>query len=312
MLICTSRKQTKFERFYASQVFLLSLYSINIVMKQLCFLIFHILIGCLHAQTTKMWVIDSLTHTPIEGITMFSERDFFYSDSNGLIQPKVTQNGLIWFKRLDYEQKWLDYKSDMDTILMVRKNYFLNDVEISAKLPEHETIEIGYYHDGKFLKNTAIYNSLCIIAVYVPSYNEKCFVDKILLSIKSRKFAENYTVYLYEPDSIGKPGKVLYQKNIIADSLKKEGVLDVRDLNIKIPNTGIFIGLENTKVYNYDIHNPLLGMGVRYEYTEKVNTDLTYILFKGFVDSSKNNIWVTGSSSLLGAPCFGLEVYQKY
>lgn len=281
-------------------------------MKYFLLLIFSLLFGHFYSQTTKIWVIDSLTLAPIEGITMFSEHDFFYSDSNGLIQPKVTQNGLIWFKRMDYEQKWLDYKSDMDTILMVRKNYFLNDVEISAKLPEHKTIEIGYYHDGNFLKKTTIHNNLCIIAVYVPSYIENCFVDKILLSIASRKFAENYTVYLYEPDSIGKPGKVLYQKNIIVDSLKKEGILDVRDLNIKIPNTGIFIGLENTKVYNYDIHNPLLGLGVRYEYTEKINTDLTYILFKGFVDVSKNNIWVTGSGSILGAPCFGLEVYQKY
>ncbi|MEO9258431.1 MAG: hypothetical protein ABI207_08615 [Crocinitomicaceae bacterium] len=278
-------------------------------MKYFLLLIFSLLFGHYYSQTTKIWVIDSLTLAPIEGITMFSEHDFFYSDSNGLIQPKVIQNGLIWFKRLDYEQKWLDYKSDMDTIMMVKKNYLLNDVEVISKSIEDKTFEIGYYHKGDFIKKTVIDNNLCIIAVYVPPNRKNDFIDKILLSIKSRKFAEDYTVYLFEPDSTGKPGTILYQRNIIVNSLKKEGILDIRDLNIKIPNTGIFIGLENTKIYDYDDQNPIFGMGVMYEYTEKINTDLRYILFKGFVDASKNNVW----TPLFGhkTPCFGLDVYQK-
>lgn len=278
-------------------------------MKYICLFLFSLTLRFDYAQTAKIWVIDSLTHEPIEGVAMFSEMEFFYSNLNGLIQAKVNQNGLIWFKRLDYVQKWLEYDSGMDTILMVRKTSFLNEVEVSNKLTENKTVEIGYYHDGGFPKRRNICNNLCILAVYIPSYHKNVFIDKILLNIKSKKFAEDYTVYLYEPDSIGKPGKVLYKKNIIVDSLKKEGIINVRDLSIQVPNTGIFVGLENTKIYDYE-HIRILGKGVRYVYTEKINADLTYVMSKDpKINPKAKNKWISFNN--MPTPCFGLEVYQK-
>ena len=116
-------------------------------------------------------------------------------------------------------------------------------------------------------------------------------------------------VYLYEPDLKGMPGKVLYQQRFVADSLKKEGIIDVSHLNIKVPNKGIFIGLENTKKYNFDELHPMLGMGVRFEYIESKGANLSFVLLKDLTDVSKNNNWFP--SLLDEIPCFGLQVYQK-
>jgi hypothetical protein len=275
-------------------------------MKYFFIILFTLILNNVSSQTKRILVFDSLTHTPISNVLMKSHKVNLFSNINGEINLGNRSFDSISLTHSCCFNKNIKFNLLIDTIFLQRKPQELAEITVKSNL-NYELFDIGYYNIGKQFNNIGILNFASTIAVFVPCNEEDIYIDKILLSIKSRQHAESYGVYLYQADSLGQPGEVLYKKKIMVDSLKKEGIINVRDLSIKIPENGIFIGLENFNIY--DIENT--DTGLRFNNSD-IYTNKIYISFK---DPKINTVkaWhpINNSSEINMSPRFGLRVYRK-
>lgn len=193
------------------------------------------------SQSKKIWILDSLTHKPVYDVLVHTSEGNFYSNLKGFIIVDSSFAETIQLIHTDYKTKVVILTSSFDTLYLVKNPFLLEEVNIIQQKEPH-FIDIGYYNRSLFNHGSFI-NNLCILAVSIPYSDTETYINKILLRIKAREHSEDYNVYLYQPDSTGKPGRILYKKNIIVDSLKKEGIINVQDLDIKMPENGIFVGL---------------------------------------------------------------------
>lgn len=281
-------------------------------MKYIYFLFFLFISITGFCQSKKIWILDSITKKPISDVLFHSSKGDFFSSLKGEVIVNKNFSETVHLQHLGYKIKDIQFTPALDTLFLIKQAYKLGEVNITQQKQPHY-FEIGYYNSGtSFFKKRTLVNNLCILAVYIPYTVKSTYINEILLSIKSRKYAEAYNVYLYQPDSTGKPGKVMYKKYIIVDSLKKEGVINIRDLDIQLPKNGIFVGLENLKIYDYETHHPLSGMGIRFEYSKEIDRGKVYILLKN-PKLNLPKIWLPEEikPNTHRVPCFGLQVYHK-
>lgn len=255
-------------------------------------------------------VMDSLTRKPIPSAKLFSDNGVFYSDSVGCFKNLELKKGMIWFNKIGYVKRWVDYKGDTDTVYLMRDKYFLEEYEVTDQLPKNKTYEIGYHKEKHFFRNTFTMYQKSIIAVYVPFRNSNSEIDKIFLEYRKLKENQQAIVYLFDVDREGKPGNVIFSKTIMKGDLKKKGVIDIEDGSISIPQEGVFIGIENLKSIPYDVYkNNPSDYGIKIHCTEKIKSQLTYLMYKDLDEESRNNKWakyIVGDENF--TPCFGLEM----
>ena len=92
--------------------------------------------------------------------------------------------------------------------------------------------------------------------------------------------------------------------------MKEDGIIDVRQLKIKIPEKGIIIGLENTKIYNL-ADNILKGKySLIIDFTHTTEPTKLYIYHQDPKYNSDEE-WIGPKNTSTEIPCFGLQVYQK-
>lgn len=279
-------------------------------MKKSLFIICIFFCLSLNAQERIILVVDSLTNLPITDVLLIIDQNNYYSNLKGEVYLKKTFKDSAICIHPKYDSRLITEVFTKDTIFLSPKPLLLEEIIVSAK-PKISTYHLGYYDVKERFKNSGLFNEYSILATFIPNSYESVYIEKVLLSLKSKKYSESYNVYLFELDSLGKPGKILYKQNIIVDSLKEEGVIDISKLKIKLPEKGVFVGLENLKIY--DLENKILfgEVGVRFDFTEKYEDTQTYILLN---DMNKNpkSIWIEfiGPHEYF-TPCFGLQVYQK-
>lgn len=262
-----------------------------------------------YTQGNKIWILDSLTQKPISNVLVQFNNKNFYSNSLGNVI--INRLDTLKLSHEGYITKLIFQIPKKDTLFLVKKPHLFDEVEIITP-KKHDFYKVGYYKEGEFLfKNWTIINNYCISAVYIPNTAKNIFISKVLLKIKTKRGAKNYNVYLYKPDSLGLPGKVVFKKNIVVDSLQKEGVIDIKSLNINMPKNGIFIGLENLKKYDFGEH-PIIKKGVNIEYTNKYDNSKVYIFLQNSAINPKRK-WMNYNKALSSHQtfCFGLEVYHK-
>lgn len=264
-----------------------------------------------NAQSKQIVVVDALTKWPISNVLIQSEKGNLYTGLTGKVLYHREFSDSIYFSHPRYFSKSVLDTGLIDTVYLVPLPKLLNEISITAE-PIIKPFDIGYYNFKKRVKNGEMINNYAIVAVFVLNTNQNVYVESIIMNLHARKYSESYNVYLFEPDSLGKPGKIIYQQHIVVDSLKEEGVINIHQLKIKVPENGVFIGLENLKIYDYGNEFNLLGKGVRYDYTDNIDTSHTYIFLQE-KHLNPNGFWINhiGPNGVNRTPCFGLKVYRR-
>ncbi|WP_107037525.1 hypothetical protein [Brumimicrobium mesophilum] len=262
------------------------------------------------SQIKRILVLDSLTLAPISQVLILSQKDTLLSSSKGEIIIKNYSSDLISLFHFNYFPKFIQYDSKIDTVFMQRKPQEIEEMIIKP-YSSYELFDIGYFNiRNKSKSKSALINS-SILTVFIPYHSQNTFVGEILLELKRKQHAENYGVYLYEPDSMGLPSKILYHRKISVDSLKKEGVIKVGGQNIRVPENGIFIGLESFSAI--DELDSMNNEGINFNSTARIEKSKSYIFITKNDKIKLDKIWHP-FESVFGSditPCFGLRVYQK-
>jgi len=204
------------------------------------------LIGFVSFAQTKGVVKDSLSGNPIAYVSVWVENENIgtTAEENGEFKISVNdKNKNLVFSVLGYERKVVK-ASDAGIVLMAPTALELNEVIIVNK-KENRQLEIGKIKklaeafdkgprlDAKFFP-------------YQESYKKTKWIQKVTILTDSRIDNSTIKMHLYEVGENGYPGKELLSKDFII-TLEKgihENKIDLSDLNLEMPETGIFVAFE--------------------------------------------------------------------
>ena len=204
------------------------------------------LIGFVSFAQTKGVVKDSLSGNPIAYVSVWVENENIgtTAEENGEFKISVNdKNKNLVFSVLGYERKVVK-ASDAGIVLMAPTALELNEVVIVNK-KENRQLEIGKIKklaeafdkgprlDAKFFP-------------YQESYKKTKWIQKVTILTDSRIDNSTIKMHLYEVGENGYPGKELLSKDFII-TLEKgihENKIDLSDLNLEMPETGIFVAFE--------------------------------------------------------------------
>lgn len=277
-------------------------------MKHILSILFLAITNILLAQNKQLHVVDSLTQMPIAGVELQSGKSIVVSNAQGVFNlGKLTQESFTINHDCCFEKK-VRYHDGMDTIYLQRKPQLIEEITINSDFT-HPLSELGYYNMRKKKKLNGSLSNSSVLVVFMPYSKENTYINRILLDINSRQSAANYGVKLYEADSTGMPGKLIYQQKIEVGTLKKEGIIEVRDEQLTIPENGLYIGLENFISTQAGEQSEI---GVKFHYTEAIDSSRTYITLNS-KQTNAETIWIPieSFSGNKMTPFFSLEVYQK-
>ncbi|WP_296146243.1 carboxypeptidase-like regulatory domain-containing protein [uncultured Flavobacterium sp.] len=195
---------------------------------------------------TKGVVKDSLTGSPISYVSVWVENENIgtTSEENGEFSINVNdKNKNLIFSVLGYQRKVLKV-SDAGVVLMAPASLELNEVFIVNK-KESRQLEIGKIKklaeafdkgprlDAKFFP-------------YSEAYKKTKWIQKVTILTDSKIDNSTIKLHLYEVGENGYPGKELLAKDFII-SIERgihENKIDLSDLNLEMPQNGIFVAFE--------------------------------------------------------------------
>lgn len=182
----------------------------------------------------------------LKGSSTDEEGRFFLDLPTSYLQKKLHISSLgfkdtIVDAQLIYTSKRFD---------MVEESFELDEVVVSESFSDSDVLNpIGSY---SLISGFSSSSTPWVLAVYFPNIGEqKKYVDKLTVFIKkSENFKRSHAKFrfrVYDVDPITKkPNKNLLRESIVLEhDVEKEFVsLDISTLQIKIPQEGIYIGLE--------------------------------------------------------------------
>lgn len=262
-------------------------------MRLLLFLFFSLSIS---AQV-KGVIKDSISGKPIPFVNVWVENENIgtSSEENGefVINAKDKTKNLI-FSVLGYEKKIVK-ASEASVVNLNPKSYQLDEILI-AKRYETKIIEIG---KSKTSVYQAFDNGPKIDVKYFPflsKYKKTRYIRQVTVETDSKIEDATVKIHFYSVDVNGYPGEELIHKDFIV-SVKK-GVIknsfDVTDLNLRIPKTGLFVGVEKILIEKNKIETQVTDFNTNTTSIKK--TYFPYILYnfeeKEFLFSFSGGKWM--------------------
>ena len=253
-------------------------------MNTVKFLILFLTINLSYAQTIKGVVKDSITGKSIAfANVVLKNGKGTYTNEFGNFELKIKNinNGTLKISTIGYQSRILPTTSFTTDgtleILLQPEIENLDEVIISSKIIKYgERDVLGEKRDGN-MGVTSLIGYETTVLIENPK-NRTGKVNGVYIQLKKRKDAEyvaTFNLKFYEFDSItNSPGKLLYHENLYVQPKNKKYKLwvDVKDLGILFPESGICLGVEmvNTsgKVKKYAYFGP------RYRYTFTEEKDL--------------------------------------
>lgn len=244
--------------------------------KILNFLLFAVLFSNLsNSQTLKGILADRDTKKPLELATVFLKESGYtvFSDSEGKFSIDIgdNKNAKLVISSIGYEDlvvnliDYLNDKTNSGTFFLVPKTEKLEEVVIPPKIIDYSWAKTISSKRKPVMGFSFQFGTEKVRLIQNP-YFKKGKIKKVILSLnkvtKDRKqpkweidYVTAYSVKFYEYDVKNqKPGKELYDKNIIVEPGNKSQnfEIDVDFLNIPFPKKGVCVGIEyvNTRYVN--------------------------------------------------------------
>lgn len=261
--------------------------------QKFCFLVLVLSSFCCKSQV-KGVVVDSLG-APIPYVSIFVENEnkTTTSEENGTFSIDVLAKARLIFSALGYEKR-IVLASESSKVVLKSVVFDLLDVVIK-KAKKEKNLEIGKVTHSLL---EAFDTGPKIEAKFFPfekQYIKTKWIKKIMLFTDSPIEGASLKLHLYSVDKNGFPGEELLTKDLIV-SLKK-GIFrhqfDVYDLNIEMPESGIFVAFEKMRIEKNKVEKIITNSqtgSVRTEvtYAPKV---LCYMVKKPFSFSYSGGIW---------------------
>lgn len=230
------------------------------------------LVGFQVFAQTKGVVVDSLG-TPIPYVSIFVENEnkTTTSEENGTFSIQVGPNAQLIFSALGYERKTVAALKASKVVLK-QNVYDLDDVVIK-KPTSPKTMEIGHVSNALL---EAFDTGPKIDAKFFPyesKYRKTKWIKKIKLFTDSPIEQASIKLHLYAVGPDGFPGEELLNQDLIVHL--KKGIFrhqfDIYDLNIEMPENGIFIAFEKMRIERNKVEKIITDAQ-----TGTVRTEVTY------------------------------------
>lgn len=214
------------------------------------------------AQTKGIVVDESGKPIPYVNIWVENENIGTTSEENGQFSIITGENKILVFSAIGFET--LKAKlNESGKVVLKSVSYQLDEVVIKNRIRKDQ-IEIGKYKKGNIKLYYGAGIQPTIIAKFIAlsqDIKKHPFIDNISFLTLSDINNAKIKVRFYEVASDGSPG-LDYSDDIIIVSVKsgkQNNTIDLRDKNIIIPNSGLFIAFEwmiieeNKYTYEYTI-----------------------------------------------------------
>jgi hypothetical protein len=196
------------------------------------------------AQTKGVVVDESGKPIPYVNIWVENENIGTTSEENGEFSIAASANKNLIFSILGFEKRIIK-ASDVSNVIMKAVSFQLDEVVIARHF-ETKKIEIGQINNSVL---EAFDNGPRIDVKFFPyeaAYKKTKFIKKVSILTDSRIDNSTVKIHFYKADANGFPGEELLTRDYIVNIQK--GVVrngfDLTDLNLKMPKTGLFIGIE--------------------------------------------------------------------
>ena len=214
------------------------------------------LIGLLIIQTSSLFsqktgiVIDELTNKPIPyvNIHISGTQIGFTTNQNGEFSIDTNQADTAVFSAVGYYIKRFPIELIPDKIYLSQKVYEIPEVTILQRDKVYFRVgELKRQFPGCRFGNGFGYSKM--IGQFIPyeqKYEQTPFVKSIVFFTYSYVRNAKFNVRLFQLNSNGKPGDVIYDKNIIAIARKgaRKTKIDLDSLNIRFPTSGLIVAIE--------------------------------------------------------------------
>jgi hypothetical protein len=192
-------------------------------------------------------VKDSLTGNPIPFVNIWVQNENIgaSSEENGefVITTSEKSQNLI-FSALGFEKKIV--KISEATVVKLKPTAYQLDEVVVFKTLGTKVIEIGKTNSTMY---QAFDNGPKIdtkFFPYLPKYKKTKYLKQVNIETDSKIEEATLRLHFYDVDSNGVPGEELISKDFIISVKRgtKKTFFDLKDYNLKMPKTGIFIGFE--------------------------------------------------------------------
>ena len=280
-------------------------------------LVFLLVSFSISAQTKGIVVDESGKPIPYVNIWVENENIGTTSEENGEFSIADAENKILVFSAVGFET--LKAKlNESGKVVLKAITYQLDEVVIQKRIGKDE-IEIGKYKK----RNISLYYGTAtqptIIAKFIaPTQDIKKhpFIDNITFLTLSMINNAKIKVRFYEVAQDGSPG-LDYSDDIIIVSVKsgkQNNTIDLKDRNIKIPDSGLFIAFEwmiieeNKYTYEYTIEEEnTQSMGGLLDLKKKVyKNGIKYDPSIGTIPSDLSTTWQYAAGKW-----FSRKIYKK-
>ena len=238
------------------------------------------------AQTKGVVVDESGKPIPYVNIWVENENIGTTSEENGEFSITVAENKTLVFSAIGFETLKAKLNESGKVVLKLIA-YQLDEVVIQKRIGKDQ-IEIGKYKKGNISMYYGAGIQPTIIAKFIaPTQDIKThpFIDNITFLSLSMINNAKIKVRFYEVAPDGSPG-LDYSDDIIIVTVKKgkrNNTVDLKDKNIIIPDSGLFIAFEWMIIEEN-----------KYTYEYTLNEENAHV--QGWLPGSKRKVYTDGSS----------------
>jgi hypothetical protein len=269
------------------------------------------------AQTKGVVVDESGKPIPHVNIWVEDENIGTTSEENGEFSIIGAENKTLVFSAIGFET--LKSKlNESGKVVLKLITYQLDEVVIQKRIGKDQ-IEIGKYKKGNINLYYGTATQPTIIAKFIALTQDiktHPFIDNITFSTFSNINKAKIKVRFYEVAPDGSPG-LDYSDDIIIVTVKKgkrNNTVDLKDKNIKIPDSGLFIAFEwmiieeNKYTYEYTIEEEnTQSMGGLLDLKKKVyKNGIKYDPSIGTIPSDLSTTWQYAAGKW-----FSRKIYKK-
>ena len=269
------------------------------------------------AQTKGVVVDESGKPIPYVNIWVENENIGTTSEENGAFSINVSDNKFLVFSAVGFETA-IAKLNESRKVVLKSVAYQLDEVLIQKRIGKHQ-IEIGKYkkEDVKMFYGSGLQPT--ILAKFIESAEDikiHPFIDNISFSTFSNINKAKIKVRFYEVALDGSPS-LDYSDDIIIVTVKKgkrNTTLDLKDKNIIIPDSGLFIAFEwmiieeNKYTYNYtlDEENAQVKGWLPGSKRKVYKDGLSYCPLIGTIPSDSSTSW-----NFLGGQWVSRKIHTK-
>jgi hypothetical protein len=199
-------------------------------------------------QTIKFLILDSISQFPVSYAQIFNAKKSIgtISDEQGQALLKdIDTSDSITVACIGYESKAIVVNKSYEKIVLNPKPFLIREVVINAPRAKKNTNPNSKIKASSSLCN--YFDKGYQIVTFNRSENHQDPIHEVSVYIKKEiSCSGKIRLRFYNTDSNGMPGENILPKSIIVGSKGVKGWVkfDLSGLNMKIPDEGVFIGIE--------------------------------------------------------------------